>query len=150
MEYFLLKPFEGGRRFKQTNHDKDILICSVIKESEAPDFTLHPCPLLSDRFKELLERYLPSMNFIPCVMEGKGKPEFWAFHPKEQAAENARFQPDGSVSAVQPMGLTPIFKVSNYKKDSYVINLALAESLLRRGYVNLGLERIETLEDGRA
>ena len=43
------------------------------------------------------------------------------------------------------MGLLPVFLVPNYKKVSYVINLALAESLLRRGYVNLGLERIETL-----
>ena len=43
------------------------------------------------------------------------------------------------------MGLTPIFMVPNYKKVSYVVNLALAESLLRRGYVNLGLERIETM-----
>ena len=67
------------------------------------------------------------------------------FHPKEQAPEEAQFSPDGSVSAVRPMGLTPIFMVPNYKKVSYVVNLALAESLLRRGYVNLGLERVETM-----
>ena len=145
MEYFLLKPFEGGCRMKMKNHDKDILICSMEKKGEEPDFTLSPCPLISNRFKELLEQYLPNMDFIPCVMEGREKPDFWAFHPKEQAVENARFCPDGSVSAVKPMGLLPVFLVPNYKKVSYVINLALAESLLRRGYVNLGLERIETL-----
>ncbi len=36
--------------------------------------------------------------------------------------------------------------VPNYKKVSYVVNLPLAESLLRRGYVNMELERIETVE----
>ena len=39
----------------------------------------------------------------------------------------------------------PLFMVPNYKKVSYVINLALAECLLRRGYLNLELERIGTL-----
>ncbi len=145
MEYFLLKPFEGGCRFKIINQDKDILICSMTRKGEAPDFTLHPCPLISNRFKELLEQYLRDMDFIPCVMEGEETPDYWAFHPKEQAVENARFRPDGAVSAVCSMGLTPIFIVPNYKKVSYVINLALAESLLRRGYVNLGLERLEKM-----
>ncbi len=145
MEYFLMKPFEGGCRFKIINHDKDILICRMTKKGEAPDFTIHPCPLISDRFKELLEQYLPGLDFTPCVMEGEEKPDYWAFHPREQAAEDARFRPDGSVSAVRSMGLMPVFMVPNYKKVSYVINLALAESLLRRGYVNLELERIETL-----
>lgn len=148
MEYFLLKPFEGGCRVKIKNHDKDILICSIAKKGEEPDFTLSPCPLISNRFKELLEQYLPDMEFTPCVIEGTEKPDFWAFHPKEQTVDHARFLPDGAVSAVEPMGLLPVFVVPNYKKVSYVINLALAESLLRRGYVNLGLERIETLGGG--
>ena len=145
MEYFLLKPFEGGCKIKIKNHNKDILICSMNKKGEEPDFTLNPCPLISNRFKELLEHFLPNMDFTPCVMEGKGEPDFWTFVPKEQAVEKARFHPDGSVCAVEPMGLLPIFLVPNYKKVSYVIHLALAESLLRRGYVNLGLEQIETL-----
>ena len=145
MEYFLLKPFEGGCRFKIINQDKDILICSMTRKGEAPDFTLHPCPLISNRFKELLEQYLRDMDFIPCVIEGEETPYYWAFHPKEQAVKNARFRPDGAVSAVCSLGLTPIFIVPNYKKVSYVINLALAESLLRRGYVNLGLERLEKM-----
>lgn len=149
MEYFLLKPFEGGCRFKIINHDKDILICRMTRKGEGPDFTLNPCPLISNRFKELLEQYLRDMDFIPCVIEGKETPDYWAFRPKEQAVENARFRPDGSVSAVCPMGLTPIFTVPNYKKVSYVINLALAESLLRRGCVNLELERIRVVRGER-
>ncbi len=148
MEYFLLRPFEEGCRFKVINHDKDILICSMTRKGEAPDFTLRPCPLVSDRVKGLLEQYLPSMDFVPCMLEGEEKPGYWAFAPKEQGAENARFGPDGSVLAVRPLGLVPIFTVPNYKKVSYVINLALAESLLRRGFLNLGLERIETLGGG--
>ena len=97
MEYFLLKPFEGGCRFKIVNHDKDILICSMVKKGEAPDFTLHPCPLISNRFKELLEQFLRDMDFIPCVIEGQDQPDYWGFHPKEQDVKKARFGPDGSV-----------------------------------------------------
>ena len=145
MEYFLLKPFEGGSRFKILNEDRDILLCGITQKGEAPDFTLHPCPLISDRFKELLVQYLPEMEFTPCVLEGCEKPDFWGFHPATQAVDQAGFRPDGSVKAVRPMGLLPIFLVPHYKKVSYVVSLALAESLLRRGYVNLGLERIETL-----
>ena len=140
MEYFLLKPFEGGCRFKIVNHDKDILICSMVKKGEAPDFTLHPCPLISNRFKELLEQFLRDMDFIPCVIEGQDQPDYWGVHPKEQDVKKARFGPDGSVTAVGPMGLTPIFMVPNYKKVSYVVNLALAESLLRRGIMDFKLE----------
>lgn len=145
MEYFLMKPFEGGSKFKIINNDPDILICRMVRKGELPDFTVQPLPLISGRFKELLEQYLPSMDFTPCVQEGEDSPVLWAFQPRKQETEKARFHLDGSVSAVRPMGLVPIFMVPNYKKDSYVINLALAESLLRRGYVNLGLERVETL-----
>lgn len=145
MDYFLLKPLEGGSRFRILNQDPDILLCGITRKGEAPDFTLYPCPLISNRFKELLEQYLPEMEFTPCVLEGCGQPDFWGFHPAMQSVEQARFRPDGSVEAVRPMGLLPIFLVPGYKKVSYVVNLALAESLLRRGYVNLGLERIETL-----
>ncbi len=145
MEYFLMKPFEGGGRVKILNHDKDIFICSMSKKGELPDFTLHPCPLISDRVKELLEQFLPSMDFTPCVLEGEGVPILWSFQPAVLEEEGAVFREDGSVSAVRPMGLMPLFMVPNYKKVSYVINLALAECLLRRGYLNLELERIGTL-----
>ncbi len=145
MEYFVMKPFTGGCRLKIVNQDPDILICNVTKKGELPDFTLRPCLLISDRFKELLEQFLPSMDFTPCVREGEGDPFLWSFRPPALDAELAGFREDGSVSAVQPMGLMPVFMVPNYKKISYVINLALAESLLRRGYLNLELERIGTL-----
>lgn len=149
MEYFLMKPFAGGCKLKIVNHDKDILLCAVTKKGELPDFALRPCPLISNRFKELLEQYIPSMDFTPCVIEGEGSPALWSFQPVLQEVSRARFRQDGSVSAVQPMGLWPLFTVPNYKKVSYVINLALAESLLRRGYVNLELERIETIGGGK-
>lgn len=145
MEYFLMKPFEGGCRVKILNHDKDILICNMSKKGELPDFTLRPCPLISNRLKELLEQFLPSMDFTPCVLEGEGVPLLWSFQPVTAQEEGAQFREDGSVSAVRPMGLMPLFMVPNYKKVSYVINLALAESLLRRGYLNLELDRIRTL-----
>lgn len=148
MEYFLMKPYEGGQAIRRVNHDKEVMVFRVTKKGEEPDFTLRPCPLISNRFKELLEQYLPDMEFTPCVEEETGEPRFWMFNPKEQPPEEAKFLPDGSVCAVRPMGLTPVFMVPNYKKVSYVVNLALAESLLRRGYVNLGLERIETVEVG--
>lgn len=151
MEYFLMKPFEGGCRLQIIRKDPDILIGKVAKKGDLPDFTLHPCPLISNRFKELLEQYLPSMNFIPCVLEGESQPDFWTFKLQEPDQRHARFRPDGSVCAVEPVGLLPVFMVPNYKKDSYVINLALAESLMRRGFVNLELERIDTLgEDSYA
>lgn len=146
MEYFLMKPYEDGCKLKVVNNDPDIIICKVTKKGDMPDFAIHPIPLISDRFKELLEQYLPSMEFSPCLLEGKGKPDFWAFTPRELDTELAVYEPDGSVKAVAPMGFLPIFAVPNYKKVSYVVNRALAESLLRRGYVNVTLERIETLE----
>ena len=146
MEYFLMKPYQGGQAIRQVNHDKEVMVFRVTKKGDAPDFTMRPRPLISNRFKELMEQYLPDMEFIPCVEEETGEPRFWMFHPKEQPPEEAQFSPDGSVCAVRPMGLTPIFMVPNYKKVSYVVNLPLAESLLRRGYVNMELERIETVE----
>lgn len=143
MEYFLLKPHTGGCKLKRVNQDPDILICKMVKTGDFPDFTLQPVPLISDRFKELLEQYLPSMRFIPCLLEGEGKADFW--QPQLKELEAAQFWPDGTVKAVAYAGLLPIFSIPNYKKASYVVNLMLAESLLRRGYVNLELERIETL-----
>lgn len=144
MEYFLLKPFDRGCRLKIMKKEPDIIFLSKSGSGELPDFTVIPQPFISNRFKELLEQYLPSMEFIPCLLEGEKKADLWAFHPKEFDAEQAQFYPDGAVRAVKSMGLMPIFLIRNYKKASYVINLALAESLLRRSYCNLTLEQIET------
>lgn len=146
MEYFLLKPFQGGCKLKLVNQDREIHICKKVKEGDPPDFTLQPMPLISDRFKMLLEQYLPSMEFIPCVLEGEGAADFWEPVLKELDPESARSLPDGTVTAVPDLGLLPAVVIPNYKKTSYVVNLALAESLLRRGYVNLELEKIECLE----
>lgn len=145
MEYFLLKPHTGGYKLKQVNQDPDILICKAVKQGDMPDFTLHPVPLISDRFKVLLEQYLPAMEFVPCLLEGEGKADFWQPKLKVLGVEQAEYWPDGTVKAVPCLGLQPIVSIPNYKKVSYVVNLMLAESLLRRGYVNLELERIETL-----
>lgn len=145
MEYFLLKPFTGGCRLKLIERSSDLIICKQTKKGELPDFTLQPEPLISDRFKILLEQYMPFMEFTPCILEGEGEPVLWAPGFKDLEAEKALFLPEGTVKAVPCLGVLPIIRVSNYKKVSYVINLALAESLLRRGYVNLELERIETL-----
>lgn len=146
MEYFLLKPFEASLSLKLVNHDPDILICKITKQGEMPDFTLHPVPLISDRFKELLEQYMPSMDFTPCLIEGRGKADFWRPEVKDLEVSRAQFWPEGVVKAVPNLGVLPIVRIPNYKKVSYVINLALAESLLRRQYVNLELEKLETWE----
>lgn len=145
MEYFRMMPFEEGNRIKIVNKDPDLLICRIGGDGEIPDFTQQPVPLISTRFKELLEKYLPAMDFKPCLEEGKSEPSLWTFEPKELPAPQARFAQDGAVLAVGGIGLYPAVRVANYKKDSYLISLALAESLLRRGIVNLELERIETL-----
>ena len=100
MEYFVMKPFAGGCRLKIVNQDPDILICNVTKKGELPDFTLRPCLLISDRFKELLEQFLPSMDFTPCVREGEGDPFLWSFRPPALDAELAGFREDGSVSEI--------------------------------------------------
>lgn len=145
MEYFLLKPFQGGMKLRKVGKNRDFLSCSVVRKGELPDFTMSPEPLISNRLKELIEMYLPSMEFGPCILEGGDGPELWTLQVKEADTSQALYRPDGSVSAVSPMGRIPIFMVPNYKKISYIVNLALAESILRRGFVNLGLERIETL-----
>lgn len=145
MEYFLLNPFQGGLRLKKLEKTKDYLSCKPVRKGDMPDFTLNPEPLVSNRLKELIEMYLPSMEFGPCILEGGDGPELWTFQVKEADAKRALYRPDGTVRAVAPMGRMPIFTVPNYKKISYIVNLALAESMLRRGYVNLGLEKIETL-----
>lgn len=143
MEYFLLKPFQGGCKIKIINKDTDILICKIVKDGDMPDFTLNPRPLISDRFKNLLEQYLPNMDFTPCIVEGKGEPDFWTFDPKELSADQAEYELDGAVKALSYTGLYPVFLVPNYKKPSYIVNLALAESMLRRGFLNLELIRIK-------
>lgn len=145
MDYFLLHPFRGGCKIKLMNHDPDIMICKMTKQGELPDFTLNPVPLISDRMKELLEQYMPSMDFTPCLIEGSEKPDLWAPQLKDLEVSRAEFWPDGTVKAVPCFGLLPIIRVPNYKKVSYVVNLALAESILRRSYMNLELEKIETV-----
>lgn len=146
MEFYLLKPYEGNGRLKLINRDTDILIGRQVKEGELPDFIVKPLPLISDRVKLLLEQYLPSMEFTPFLLEGKDTPEMWGFHPKPLDGKQARYDVDGTVEALCYRGLLPVFTIPNYKKISYVVSLALAESLLRRGFVNLGLKRLNTFE----
>lgn len=117
------------------------------------DFIEKPIPLLSDTLKRIMNKYEPQMPFVPVVLVELAKLEqqlYWLIIPPtiDCLSEKTEFFPDGTVKqlVIKEDLAEPytIFKVKGIKEDYLIINIALAESILRREFKGIQLKKVKT------
>lgn len=117
------------------------------------DFIEKPLPLFSDRFKKLIEKYVPNLPMKAVVLldETEGKQLlYWLMIPPAVAclSTQSEFHLDGaSKKLVLEEDLAasyPIFTIEGVRERIIIVNIALAESMLRRQFYGIGLQKIVT------
>lgn len=123
-------------------------------ENDYIDYLEKPIPLLSNPLKRLIKKYAPKMPMKSVVLvnqKEKSQVLYWLMIPPTIAclSPQTEFHPDGTVKRLvieeELAASSSIFKIEGIKEEHIVVNVALAESLLRRDFRGIRLRKIETV-----
>lgn len=105
------------------------------------DYLEQPVPLVSDQLLETLILYCPHLKRRATVLTDKERmtqETYWAIHPPALASvlsPHTRRRMDGSLERIvlkQEFPEVPLFQLMEMRETVIIVNLALAESMLRR------------------
>ena len=152
MDYFVLEQFENiSISAVKTSEAKNAVLYKTCEINKLSRFDyIHKGSLISDRVKQLFERYLPQNKWTMTgyVDIEKGAQEiFWQMNLfKYIPLKDTVFRNDGIIKMISIGDDAPpvIFKVTSPKGVvSDIVHISVAESLLRRKYLRLKLTRIQ-------
>ena len=107
--------------------------------------------IVSERFKRLLEMFVPKYIFIPIVYLTEDRDRqsvYWRFNPPTFEAYKGKYRNDGIIShiAFNTRPLPILFTTKSPKGiRSIVVRKTIAESTLRRGIHGLKFTHIQNL-----
>ncbi|WP_270169005.1 pentapeptide repeat-containing protein [Paenibacillus sp. SYP-B4298] len=115
-----------------------------------PDLIEHPVPLVSDRLKRVLEMYVPAADWQLVVLADVARCRqelYWV--PLLQviagAGEGTEWHRDGTVRQLvlnSSQVTSAVFRVQEMHSLAIYVELAVAESILRRGMTGIRLEPV--------
>ncbi|HEY8463777.1 MAG TPA: serine protease [Bacillota bacterium] len=121
------------------------------RDNEYIDFLEMPVALVSDRLKRLLTKYCPQLVCHPVVLADLSRMRqdlYWQINPVtvDCQAPQTEFYKDGAVrnlviDAVKA-GSVRVFRVAGIKESWIIVNLEVAESILRRDFLGIRLKRV--------
>lgn len=123
-------------------------------EKDYIDFIEKPIPLLSNSLKRLLQKYAPKMPMKSVVLVDQKQMSqelYWLMIPPAIAclSSQTEYHPDGTVKKLvieESLAAShSVFKIEGLRETHIVINVALAESLLRRDFRGIRLRKIQTV-----
>jgi len=117
------------------------------------DFIEKPIMLISDAVKQLVEKYVPNMPFKAVVLTDMPKlmqALYWLVIPPKVRCLSAQteFHLDGTLKKLvideQLAAPYSFFQIEGIKEQFIVVNIELAESILRRDFRGIRLQKIQT------
>ncbi|WP_438497074.1 hypothetical protein [Paenibacillus sp. IHBB 3054] len=116
-----------------------------------PDFLEFPLPLVSDRMRALLAQYMPGLAWKSAILSDirqARQDAYWVLRPPvvECLSPQTLWYPNGTLKhLVLRHGdiQAPVFRISGLMEPYIYIQLAVAESLLRRSFTGIGVQRVE-------
>lgn len=122
-------------------------------ENDYIDFIEKPIALLADPVKQLVEKYEPHLPFKPVVLVDMPKLKqtlYWLSIPPKVACLSAQteFHLDGTLKklVIDETLAAPytFFQIEGIKEDYIIVNIELAESILRRSFRGIRLRKVQT------
>lgn len=140
-----------SQAFQDSNIDLTAISLNV-RGGVHVDYMEHPIPLVSDRLLEVLTLYQPRLKRRAAVLtdrERMTQETYWAIHPPELAnvlSPHTKRRIDGSLEQIvlrREMVEVPLFQLVDLRETVMIVNLALAESILRRDITGVRLVKLE-------
>lgn len=119
---------------------------------EYVDFIQRPVSLLSDKLKQLIEKYVPDIYTKSVVLVDINRVRqdlYWLVVPPriKCLSHQSEFHKDGTVKKLvideKKVASYKVFKIDGIMEEYTVISLDVAESLLRRDFMGIRLKKIE-------
>ncbi|KGR87811.1 hypothetical protein [Lysinibacillus boronitolerans] len=117
------------------------------------DLIEKPIMLISDAVKQLVEKYVPNMPFKAVVLTDMPKlmqTLYWLVIPPRVRclSTQTEFHLDGTLKKLvideQLAAPYSFFQIEGIKEQFIVVNIELAESILRRDFRGIRLQKIQT------
>ncbi|WDM22933.1 hypothetical protein [Paenibacillus polymyxa] len=116
-----------------------------------PDFLEFPLPLVSDSMKALLEKYMPGLEWKAAILtdfQQARQDVYWVLRPPvvDCLSSQTEWYPDHTLKQlVLKHGKieSSIFRIAGLLEAHIYINLAVAESLLRRPFTGVRVQKVE-------
>lgn len=161
MEYFILRQDQSIINPiipLKTDLDDDFVCSSVfgevIEKENAPylDYLDRPKRIVSDALKELLTKYEDNLDFTAIVFTDvkKGTQRvYWLMDimTKNCISQETTYYPNGQMKELvidsQKVELDCIFQVESKMESYTIVNLEVAESMLRRAFLGIELQRVK-------
>ncbi|MFC9712517.1 hypothetical protein ACFTRD_30805 [Paenibacillus sp. NPDC056933] len=144
---------EWNASFQEGGSDHTAINLSVKSRPNVDytDYLERPVPLVSDRMLEVFTLYDPALIRRAAVLTDKARMSqetYWAIYPTTMDVLSPQTERhlDGNLKRiVLGRGRTalPLFQLKEPRESIIVVNLALAESLLRRDFAGIQLVRLE-------
>lgn len=116
-----------------------------------PDFIEFPLPLVSDAMKALLEKYMPGLEWKAAILtdfQQARQDVYWVLRPPavDCLSTQTEWYPDHTLKHLvlrrEPIE-SPIFRIADLLEAHIYIDLAVAESLLRRPFTGVRVQKVE-------
>jgi len=128
-----------------------------IRESkfiEYVDFIERPVPLLSNKLKQLVEKFLPRQQYYPVGLidlTRMRQDAYWLTLPQriDCLSDKSEYHLNGTLKRpVLDIGklvgnCAPLFQVLGVYETILVVNLTLAESIMRRDFYGIKLKKLD-------
>ncbi|MEG0258729.1 MAG: serine protease [Lysinibacillus sp.] len=123
------------------------------RKNDYIDFIEKPIALLSDPVKQLVVKYEPRLPFKSVVLmdlPNLSQVLYWLIIPPKIAclSTQTEFHRDGTLKnlVIDEAKAAPytIFKIDGIKEDFVIVNIELAESILRRAFRGIRLIKVQT------
>lgn len=117
-----------------------VLFMTGDSDSVYPDFIEQPVPMISDRFKKLLEKYDSTTDYKKVIWNQIGEKQalYWTIFPKKISciSANSTYYPNGIIKEIrlnrEQIGEHKVFRVEEKNNYDIIVHLDLAESIMRR------------------
>ncbi|MGG4143925.1 hypothetical protein ABEW34_12395 [Paenibacillus algorifonticola] len=145
---------KGGASFFKPDGSQSIAPLRLMQQKRvvAVDFIQKPAPLVSDIVKEVLAKYAPRALFRSVVLVDPGsgiQASYWLLERPlvHCLAAQTEFFPDGTCKrlVVDPSkaGKHPFLKIGGLREDVTLVQLGVAESLLRREVAGIRFTKVQ-------
>lgn len=116
-----------------------------------PDFLEFPIPLVSDRLKVLLEKYMPGLEWEAAILtdfQQARQDVYWVLRPPiiDCLSAQTEWYPNDTLKRLvlrQGEMESPVFRIEGLIEPHIYIHLSVAESLLRRSFTGIRVQRVE-------
>ncbi|HEY9061892.1 MAG TPA: hypothetical protein VIO64_15505 [Pseudobacteroides sp.] len=146
------KDLVKSRDLEALNTDPVMVYIKEKDESEFIDIIEKPVLLISDKIKQVFERYGKDEFYKPVILGVPKHMETSLYHlvvPKkvECLSKSSEFNPDGTIKRLvldrSKLNCQHIFSVSGVRENFIIVNLDVVESIIRSDYIGIKLKRVE-------